>query len=205
LIKLELPISKETILELKVGDIVKITGTMVTARDAAHKYLIEHFIDKDPEPEEMDLYEKISGILNGGMIYHCGPVVVEENGVHRFTAAGPTTSIREEPYESRVIGKFGVRGVIGKGGMGDQTLAGCQEHKAVYLHNVGGAASLIAKTILEVTDVYLKEELGVPEAFWVIRVKDFDAVVTMDSHGNSLHKTVAGASQKVFDDLIKKI
>ena len=205
MIKLQLPISKEAISKLKVGDIVKITGTMVTARDAAHKYLIEHFIDKDPLPKEMDLYKKISKVLGGGMIYHCGPVVVKENGGYRFTAAGPTTSIREEPYEAKVIGKFGVRGVIGKGGMGDQTLAGCQEHKAVYLHNVGGAASLIAKTIVEVEDVYLKDELGVPEAFWVIRVEDFDAVVTMDSHGQSLHKTVAGASQKAFDDLLKAI
>jgi fumarate hydratase subunit beta len=205
LIKLQLPISKEAISKLKVGDIVKINGTMVTARDAAHKYLIEHFIDRAPKSDEMDLYRKLSKVLDGGMIYHCGPVVIKENGGYRFTAAGPTTSIREEPYEAKVIGKFGVRGVIGKGGMGDQTLAGCREHQAVYLHNVGGAASLIAKTIVKVEDVYLKEELGVPEAFWVIRVENFDAVVTMDSHGNSLHKTVAGESQQVLDDLSKKI
>jgi fumarate hydratase class I len=178
---------------------------MVTARDAAHKFLIEHFINKEPAPEEKDLYDKLSNILNGGMIYHCGPVVGEDNGKYRFVAAGPTTSTREEPYEARVIEKFGVRGIIGKGGMGDQTLAACGKFKAVYLHAVGGAASLIANSVEEVLDVYLKDELGVPEAFWVIKVKDFDAVVTMDSHGNSLHKTVESKSKEIVTNLIEEI
>lgn len=203
--RLEIPVSAEQISALKTGDVVKISGVMVTARDAAHKFLIEHFIDRAPAPEDKDLYEKISNILNGGMIYHCGPVVAEENGKYRFVAAGPTTSIREEPYESRVIEKFGVRGIIGKGGMGDQTLAACGKFKAAYLHAVGGAASLIANSVEEVLDVYLKDEIGVPEAFWVIRVKDFDAVVTMDSHGNSLHKTVEKASGEIFNNLIAEI
>jgi fumarate hydratase class I len=178
---------------------------MVTARDAAHKFLIEHFIEKEAAPEEKDLYDKLCKILDGGMIYHCGPVVAEENGKYRFVAAGPTTSTREEPYESRVIEKFGVRGIIGKGGMGDQTLAACGKFKSVYLHAVGGAASLIANSVEEVLDVYLKDELGVPEAFWVLKVKDFDAVVTMDSHGNSLHKTVEKASKEIFNNLIEEI
>ncbi len=203
--RLELPISAEKISALKTGDIVKISGVMVTARDAAHKFLIEHFIERDPEPEEADLYDKLSSVLKGGMIYHCGPVVAKENGSWRFVAAGPTTSIREEPYESRVIEKFGVRGIIGKGGMGEQTLDACKRFKAVYLHAVGGAASLIANSVVEVLDVYLKEELGVPEAFWVIRVKDFDAVVTMDSHGNSLHMSVEETSTKILNDIIREI
>jgi fumarate hydratase class I len=205
LTKLEIPINAEQISALKTGDVVKISGVMVTARDAAHKFLIEHFIEKDPAPEEKDLYDKLSNILNGGMIYHCGPVVAEENGKYRFVAAGPTTSTREEPYESRVIEKFGVRGIIGKGGMGEQTLAACGKFKAVYLHAVGGAASLIANSVEEVLDVYLKDELGVPEAFWVIKVKDFDAVVTMDSHGNSLHKTVENTSKEIVTNLIEEI
>ncbi len=205
MIRLELPISAEKISELKTGDVVKISGIIVTARDAAHKFLIEHFIDRSPAPEEMDLYKEISTVLKDGMIYHCGPVVAEENGVYRFVAAGPTTSIREEPYESRVIEKFSVRGIIGKGGMGDQTLEACKQFKAVYLHAVGGAASLLANSVVEVTDVYKKEEFGVPEAFWVIRVKDFDAVVTMDSHGNSLHKTVEKTSTEIFNGLIEEI
>jgi fumarate hydratase subunit beta len=205
LTKLEIPISAEQISALKTGDVVKISGVMVTARDAAHKFLIEHFIERDPAPEEKDLYDKLCNILNGGMIYHCGPVVAEDNGKYRFVAAGPTTSTREEPYESRVIEKFGIRGIIGKGGMGDQTLAACGKFKAVYLHAVGGAASLIANSVEEVVDVYLKDELGVPEAFWVIKVKDFDAVVTMDSHGNSLHKTVDSKSKEIVTSLIEEI
>jgi len=178
---------------------------MVTARDAAHKFLIEHFIERDPAPEEKDLYDKLSGILKGGMIYHCGPIVAEENGKYRFVAAGPTTSTREEPYEARVIEKFGVRGIIGKGGMGEGTLQACNKFKAVYLHAVGGAASLIADSVEEVLDVYLKDEIGVPEAFWVIKVKDFDAVVTMDSHGSSLHKTVENTSKEIVTRLIDDI
>ncbi len=203
--RLELPVSAEKISELKTGDVVKISGVMVTARDAAHKFLIEHFIERSPAPEEKDLYDKLSSVLKDGMIYHCGPVVAEENGKYRFVAAGPTTSSREEPYESHVIEKFGVRGIIGKGGMGDQTLEACKKFKSVYLHAVGGAASLLANSVVDVIDVYMKEEFGVPEAFWVIRVKDFDAVVTMDSHGNSLHKTIAKASSEIFNDLIRKI
>lgn len=203
--RLDIPISAEQISALKTGDVVKISGVMVTARDAAHKFLIEHFIERDPAPEEKDLYDKLSGILKGGMIYHCGPIVAEENGKYRFVAAGPTTSTREEPYEARVIEKFGVRGIIGKGGMGEGTLQACNKFKAVYLHAVGGAASLIADSVEEVLDVYLKDEIGVPEAFWVIKVKDFDAVVTMDSHGSSLHKTVENTSKEIVTRLIDDI
>ena len=149
--------------------------------------------------------EEMRPLLRDSVIYHCGPVVRKENGGWMFVSAGPTTSIREEPYQGTVIEKFGVRGVIGKGGMGDQTLEACKKFKSVYLHAVGGAASLLANSVVEVLDVYMKEEFGVPEAFWVIRVKDFDAVVTMDSHGNSLHKTIEKASTEIFNDLIKDI
>ena len=115
-------------------------------------------------------------------------------------AAGPTTSIREEPYEHRVIGEMGLRAVIGKGGMGEKTLAACREHGAVYLHAVGGAATLIAQRVREVEDVY-KTEFGLPEAFWRIRVEDFQCVVTMDSHGSSLHKKVKEESRKRFSGI----
>lgn len=189
---------------LKTGDVVKISGVMITARDAGHKFLVEHFIDRSPAPEEAALYEKLSGILKGGIIYHCGPVVAKENDTWRFVSAGPTTSIREEPYEYKIIEKFGVRGIVGKGGMGAKTLEACQKHKAVYLHAVGGAASLIADSVVEVLDVH-KLEFGIPEAFWVIRVKEFDAVVTMDSHGKSLHSEVEEISSKRLDAIIKEI
>lgn len=204
--KIQLPVSAEEISKLKVGDLVSITGVMVTARDAAHKYLIENFVEKDPPPEEKPYADKLYPLLKGGMIYHCGPVVEQNKaGKWRFVAAGPTTSIREEPYQGRVIEHFGVRGVIGKGGMGEKTLAACQKSKAVYLHAVGGAASLLAKSVVEVLDVWKGEEFGLPEAFWVIRVEDFQAVVTMDSHGGSLHKKVQEASTSALEGLIKEI
>ena len=118
----------------------------------------------------------------------------DAEGRWHFNAAGPTTSIREEPYEAYVIEHFGLRAVIGKGGMGPKTLAACQEHGAVYLHAVGGAATLIASSVKEVLTVFKREEFGVPEAFWVIRVEGFPAVVTMDSHGQSLHEKMLAAS-----------
>jgi fumarate hydratase subunit beta len=206
LIKIELPVSADKIAELKVGDLVSIDGVMVTARDAAHKYLIENYVDRQPPPEEKEYADKLIPILKGGIIYHCGPVVEQnDQGKWRFVAAGPTTSIREEPYQGPIIGHFGVRGVMGKGGMGEKTLAACEEHKAVYLHAVGGAASLLAAYVVEVLDVMKAEEFGLPEAFWVIRVEGFNAVVTMDSHGNSLHKDVQDQSNAILDGLVKDI
>ena len=204
--KIELPVSAERIAELKVGDVVSITGVMVTARDAAHKYLIENYVQQDPPPEEKPLADKLVPLLDGGMIYHCGPVVEQDaQGKWHFVAAGPTTSIREEPYQGPVIEHFGVRGVIGKGGMGEKTLAACQKNKAVYLHAVGGAASLLAASVKEVLDVWKAEEFGLPEAFWVIRVDGFEAVVTMDSHGSSLHKEVQDNSTARFNRLLEEI
>lgn len=204
LIRLELPISAEKVARLRTGDVVKISGVMVTARDVGHKFLVEHFIEREPSPQEHDLYQQLSSYLKDGMIYHCGPIVTKENGSWRFVSAGPTTSIREEPYQASVIEKFQVRGVIGKGGMGSETLEACRRFGAVYLHAVGGAASLIASCVVEVIDVF-KVEFGLPEAFWVIRVKDFDAVVTMDSHGRSLHQEVQDLSSQRLDEIIREI
>ncbi len=189
--KIELPVSEAAIRALKAGDEVEITGVMVTARDAAHKYMIE----KKPE--------YLHKVLNGSMIYHCGPVVAKEGETYRFVAAGPTTSIREEPYEADVMGHYKVRGVIGKGGMGPKTLEGCRQHGAVYLHAIGGLAAVLADSIKEVVDVYMLEEFGVPEAIWVIRTKGFPAVVTMDSHGTSLHQAILDASTAAQQTLYK--
>jgi fumarate hydratase class I len=177
---------------------------MVTGRDAAHKYMIDTFIRSDEVPEsEQALYEELKRLLEGSLIYHCGPVVRQlEDGSWEFVAAGPTTSIREEPYEAEVIAHFGLRGVIGKGGMGAKTLQACREHGAAYFHAVGGAASLIANAVKEVVAVYKKDEFGVPEAFWVIRVEDFPLVVTMDTHGRSIHDEVETNSQAALDALV---
>lgn len=200
---LTMPISEEEIRALHVGDTVSLSGIMLTARDAAHKYMIENFIRTSEVPaSEQAMYEVLKADLAGGAIYHCGPVVKKENGTWRFVAAGPTTSIREEVYEPEVIEHFNVRAVIGKGGMGPDTLRACQEHGAVYLQAVGGAASLIANAVAEVVDVFKLEEFGVPEAFWKIRVVGFPAVVTMDSHGRSLHDDVLSKSKDVFQRLV---
>jgi fumarate hydratase class I len=184
MIKLTTPISEAIIRSLKVGDEVLITGTLFTGRDAVHKYLHEG----GKLPPGVDLKE--------GVLYHCGPVVIkDELGNWKCVAAGPTTSIREEPYQWQVIRDLGLRGVIGKGGMGDKTLKACQEHGCVYLHAIGGAAQVLAERIKKVTGVYMMEEFGAPEAIWEFQVEDFPAVVTIDSHGVSLHKQVMAASQ----------
>ncbi|OQX64343.1 MAG: fumarate hydrolyase [Anaerolinea sp. 4484_236] len=204
--KLTLPISDEAIRNLKVGETVLLSGVMMTGRDAVHKWMNDAFIAKKVQPTEDDLavYEAIKPILNGGIIYHCGPVVSGvETGDYKFVAAGPTTSIREEPYQALVMEHFNLKGVIGKGGMAAKTLKGCQDTPAVYFHAIGGAASLIAQSVQEVITVH-KLDFGVPEAIWVIDVKDFPVVVTMDSHGNSQHVTVEERSQEVLAGLMQK-
>ena len=171
---LEPPLSEEKVRSLKVGDVVLINGLIYTGRDEAHAYLL-----KNPSPVD----------LQGAVLYHCGPVALKQGDRWKINAAGPTTSSREEPYEADVIGKFGIRAVMGKGGMGKKTLEGLQKHGAVYLNAIGGAAQYYARAITQVEGVSLLE-LGVPEAMWHLRVKDLMALVTMDAHGNSLHANV---------------
>jgi fumarate hydratase class I len=172
---LEAPLTEEQVRALKVGDVVLLSGEMVTGRDAVHHYLMKN------EPP-MDLH--------GAVLYHCGPVMLQEGGVWRVKAAGPTTSIREEPYEHEVIRRYGIRAVIGKGGMGPRTLAALKECGAVYLNAIGGAAQYYARTVKRVKGVHLLEQMGIPEAMWVYEVEGFPAIVTMDAHGNSLHADV---------------
>ena len=204
--EITIPISDETIRELKVGEPVSLSGVMMTGRDAVHKWMIETFIKKTREPQgdDLEVYEAIKPLLNGGIIYHCGPVVSGlDTKDYKFVAAGPTTSAREEPYQADVMTHFNAKGVIGKGGMGPKTLAGCQEVPFVYFHAIGGAASYIAQSVQKVLAVY-KLDFGVPEAMWVIEVKDFPVVVTMDSHGGSQHAVIDEKSKKVFDELLAK-
>jgi len=204
--EINLPISDDVIRSLKVGEPVTLSGVMVTGRDAAHKWMIETFIKKTREPKDDDLqvYDELKKLLNGSVIYHCGPVVSGlDTKEYKFVAAGPTTSIREEPYQADVMKHFNVKGVIGKGGMGAKTLKGCQETPGVYFHAIGGAASFIAQRVTKVLDVY-KMEFGVPEAMWVIEVKDFPVVVTMDAHGASQHAVVDERSNKVLADLLAR-
>jgi fumarate hydratase class I len=181
-VALRTPLDEATARSLKVGDVVLISGRMFTGRDAVHAHLMKH----EPPVD-----------LHGAALYHCGPVVQKEGGGWRITAAGPTTSIREEPYQAEVLRRYGVRVVIGKGGMGAKTLEGLRETGAVYLNAVGGAAQFYARTIEAVEGVSLLE-FGTPEAMWHLRVKDFPAIVTMDAHGNSLHKDIETASAEAL-------
>jgi len=184
MISLTTPLTEAAVRALKVGDPVTLTGVLYTGRDAVHKYLHEG----GALPPGVKLH--------GGVLYHCGPVVIkDEAGAWKCVAAGPTTSIREEPYQWQVIRDLGLRAVIGKGGMGDRTLAACKEYGCVYLHAVGGAAQVLAQCIKRVPNVYMMEQFGAPEAIWEFQVVDFPAVVTMDAHGHSLHQEVLAASQ----------
>jgi fumarate hydratase subunit beta len=191
MIELTLPFTEEKIRSLKVGDEVSISGVLYTGRDVVHKYLHEGGALPDGVSFE------------NGIIYHCGPVVLkDENGDWKVTAAGPTTSIREEPYQAEIIEKFGVRGVIGKGGMGPKTLAACKDHGCVYFHGIGGAAQVLAECITKVRNVYMLEEFGSPEAIWELAINAFPVVVTMDSHGNSLHDEVRAASESALSERV---
>jgi fumarate hydratase class I len=183
--KISAPISEADIRSLSVGDVVLISGEMYTGRDAVHSYLMKH----EPPAD-----------LTGSVLYHCGPVVMKNNGGYKMTAAGPTTSIREEPYQADIIKRYGVRAVMGKGGMGKRTLEAMKDAGAVYLNAIGGAAQYYARCIEEVIDVNLLE-FGVPEAMWHLKVREFPAIVTMDAHGNSLHADVEKASAIMLEKL----
>ncbi len=184
-IPLQAPVSDAQIRSLKVGDVVLVSGRVFTGRDAVHAHLMKH----EPPVD-----------LRGAVLYHCGPVVVKEGDGWRVTAAGPTTSIREEPYQADILKRYGVRVVIGKGGMGAKTLAGLAESGAVYLNAIGGAAQFYARCIERVAGVSLME-FGTPEAMWHLDVRDFPAIVTMDAHGNSLHKDVEEDSGAILETL----
>ena len=204
--KIQLPFDDDLVRSLKVGDPVLLSGVMVTGRDAAHKWLVETFIKpvRQPQADDLEVYKALKPLLKGGVIYHCGPVVAGlETQEYRFVAAGPTTSAREEPYQGDVMRHFHAQGVIGKGGMGPKTLTACHEVPGLYLHAIGGAASLIAQTVTQVLQVY-KLDFGVPEAMWVIEVQDFPVVVTMDSHNGSLHAEVERHSKAALEELLAK-
>ena len=186
---LNYPFDKEKIRQLKLGDQVLISGKLFTGRDAVHKYLFEG------GPSPISLHNQI--------IYHCGPVVLQDSqGNYQVKAAGPTTSLREEPYQDEIIQKHGLVGIIGKGGMGAKTLKANQKYGCVYFHAIGGAAQVLAEKISSVDGVYLQEKFGSPEAIWELTVKDFPVVVTMDAHGNSLHEKIEIESQEKLKKLL---
>lgn len=191
MIRLEAPFTENKVRALKVGDMVEISGVIFTGRDAVHKWLHE---GNEPPVSFRD-----------GVIYHCGPVMMKKKGKWVVTAAGPTTSIREEPYQAGIIEKHGLRAVIGKGGMGEKTRLACQKFGCVYLHAVGGAAQVLAEAIKEVQNVHGLEQFGSPEAIWQLRVESFPVVVTIDSHGNSLHKDIEAESSAKLTEIFATI
>lgn len=190
---IRLPINKEDILKLHVGDYVLISGIVVTGRDRVHKYLSEN------KGKRIDFkYD-----LNGLIIYHCGPVVEKTKDGYKIISAGPTTSMRMEMYEDIIISRYGIRGVMGKGGMGDKTIKAMKRYGCVYFSTIGGAGTYLAERIEKVLDVWMLDEFGIVEAMWIFEVEDFPAIVTIDAYGKSLHEEIRVRSFKRFAGLIK--
>jgi fumarate hydratase subunit beta len=192
--RLKTPLSEEDVRKLRAGDIVYLTGVIYTARDAAHRRIMEYLKAGKPLPFD----------LRNGAIYHCGPVVAKKDGQWIVVAGGPTTSTRMELYEYDVIEKLGVRMVIGKGGMGKKTAEACVKYGAVYVTYTGGAAVLAAQSIKRVIDVHWLD-LGIPEAVWVLEVENFGPlVVAIDSTGRNLIEEVVEKSVKKKEELLRK-
>ncbi|MDO9289502.1 MAG: FumA C-terminus/TtdB family hydratase beta subunit, partial [Thermodesulfovibrionales bacterium] len=181
---INLPLSKKDIMSLKVGDVVLINGLIVTGRDKVHKFLFNGKNQKKDMPFNLD----------GVALYHCGPIIKKVEGEYKVIAAGPTTSMRVEMYEHKIISDYGLRGIMGKGGMGEHTLRAMKAKGCVYFHTIGGAAAYLADRIKRVVDVWKLEEFGMTEAMWLLEVENFPAIVTMDAHGKSLHKEIEKVS-----------
>lgn len=190
---LNLPVTRKDVLDLHVGDVVLIQGLLVTGRDKLHGYL---FNERPPK-------EQIPFNLDGAVLYHCGPIIEKTPKGYRCIAGGPTTSMRVEMYASRLIADYGIRGVMGKGGMGKRTLNALREYGCVYLHAIGGAAVYLADRIKRVAGVWKLEEFGMTEAMWILGVNDFPAIVTMDAFGKSLHDEIEMKSRAVFKELME--
>jgi tartrate/fumarate subfamily iron-sulfur-dependent hydro-lyase beta chain len=191
-IRLRPPLSEESVKNLKVGEMVLIDGLVFTARDKMHKLLVNRSHDIKDLPFD----------LKDGIVYHCGPIIKKDNSSFKVISAGPTTSLRLEMYEADFIKKYGIRGIIGKGGLGDKTLKALKEYGCVYFQTVGGASAYLAERIKKVIGVWRLEEFGMAEAMWCFEVENFPAIVTMDCHGNSLHKEVEKSALKRFKELL---
>ncbi len=187
-----LPMTEKDVRSLKVGDMVYISGIIVTGRDNLHKYLFKEKPSRKNIPFDFE----------GSVLYHCGPIIKKINENYRVFAAGPTTSMRVEMYEYQIISRYGLKGIMGKGGMGEQTLKALKEYGCVYFHTIGGAAVYLAERVKLVVDVWKLEEFGMTEAMWILNVKEFPAIVTMDAHGRSLHQKIEKGSYAKFREII---
>jgi tartrate/fumarate subfamily iron-sulfur-dependent hydro-lyase beta chain len=177
---LNLPLTKDDVLSLHTGDMVSINGRIITGRDKLHKYLVNEKPSKKQIPVN----------LEGTILYHCGPVVTKRSKGYEIVAGGPTTSMRVDMYEPEIIAAYGIRGVMGKGGMGSQTMLALKKYGCVYLQTIGGAGVYLAEKVKRVAGVWKLEEFGIAEAMWILDVEDFPAIVTMDAHGKSLHQEI---------------
>jgi tartrate/fumarate subfamily iron-sulfur-dependent hydro-lyase beta chain len=191
---LNLPLLPEVSGSLRAGDIVLLNGLIVTGRDRIHKYLAEQRPSKEDIPFD----------LNRSVIYHCGPVMKKKDGAYTVIAAGPTTSMRVEMYESKLIREYGIRGIIGKGGMGPATFEALKETGSVYFQAVGGAAVYLADRIKRTLGVWKLDEFGPTEAMWLFEIEDFPAIVTMDSVGNNIHREIEKTSFEIYSELLGK-
>ena len=189
---LHLPLKEKDVCELRAGDRVLLSGKIITARDMAHRWMAE----EKPDEIRPDLYE--------GALYHCGPIMLLREGTWICRSAGPTSSTRQEPYQSDIIREYKIRCIIGKGGMGKKTAEALKTYNAVYLNATGGAAVMYANTVRTVEKVYRLDEFGMPEALWVMQVEDFPAIVSMDTLGHSLHRYVEEKSRDRIAAMILK-
>jgi len=193
---LRTPLSEEDVRKLRVGDTVYLTGLIFTARDAAHRKILD-LINRG---------EKLPFDPRGLAVYHVGPVVRRKNGEWEVIAAGPTTSARLEPVEHEFIAKTGVRMIIGKGGMGAKTAEACKKYGAVYAVFTGGAAVLAAQAIKRVVDVYWLDELGIPEAVWLFEVEEFGPLtVTIDTTGKNLYDEILENARKKAREILSRL
>jgi len=186
--RLSLPIGEEEIMKINAGDVLYINGIIVTARDEAHKKAIEMYDAGKTLPVD---FSKVA-------VFHCGPIIKREGDEWQVIAAGPTTSSRMEIFEYDFIKRFHTRIIIGKGGMGEKTAKACKEFKAIYAAFTGGAAVLAANAIKKVKDVFWLDELGMPEALWVLEVENFGPLtVTIDAHGRNLTEEVKQKAREI--------
>ena len=188
---IQLPMTEQDVLSLRVGEIVFLNGKIVTGRDKIHKLLCRDTRARQEVPFD----------LRGTVLYHCGPLMKKTAGGFECVAGGPTTSMRLEMYAPQVISEYGLRGVMGKGGMGSKTLNAMKENGCVYFQAIGGAAVYLSKRIKKVVDVWKLEEFGMTEAMWLLDVVDFPAILTMDAHGKSLHEEIEKQSSDIFKEL----
>jgi fumarate hydratase subunit beta len=193
--KLKTPLSVQKVRKLRVNDTIYITGTIITARDIAHRRALEYNNEKKQLPIN----------LEGLAVFHCGPIVKKDNNGWRVVAAGPTTSARMEPFEDEFIKNFKVRVVVGKGGMGKKTVDAMKQYGAVYGAFTGGAAVLAAKAIKKVKGVEWSD-LGMPEAMWILEVEEFGPItIAIDAHGNNLYEAIQNKAEKEKRSIYRKL